>query len=129
LPPGARVVSFDHGTVRTLHECTASAPALVSILMEASSPSGSWVEIDLVHGPTDSTPRTFAVGGPSVHRCNGCTGTVWLDELQLDRRARGHYDLAWPDGMVARDRFDAAWEGGRWEIRPCPSGPDAYPGH
>ena len=126
-PPAAGPAQFDQGVVRAFHRCEASAPALVSILMQASGPSVRWFELDLEHGPADPVPRQFAVGGASTHFCGpGCSGTVWLQSLQPGQRARGRYQLALGDGSHVDEAFDVPWEGELWAVQLCPTSPGGH---
>ncbi len=131
-PPGVGVPAtgpavFDHGVVRAFHRCNASAPPTLSILMEATGQSVRWVEIDLLHGPTDGVPRAFTVGGTSPHWCGlRCSGTVWLEALEAGRRARGRYRLVLDDGGTVVESFDVPWEGGQWGVMECPTSPGGH---
>ena len=126
-PPAAGPAQFDHGAVRAFHRCEASAPALLSILMQASGPSVRWFELDLQHGPADPVPRQFEVGGASVHFCGpDCSGTVWLQALQPGQRARGRYRLALGDGSRVDEPFEVPWEGELWAVQQCPTSPGGH---
>lgn len=126
-PPATGPAQFDQGVVRAFHRCEASAPALLSILMQASGRSVRWFELDLQHGPTDPVPRQFVVGGASVHFCGpDCSGTVWLEALQPGQRARGRYRLALGDGTQVDEPFDVPWEGELWAVQLCPTSPGGH---
>ena len=118
-------ILYDKGTIRAFHRCIDTVPPVVSIVMQSTDlatgvPLGT-IQLELQHGPADAVPRIFAMGGTSPHTCGaGCFGTVWLDALEPGKRARGRYQITWVKGRPIDEPFDIPWDGGQWDVQPCP---------
>ena len=123
---GPNAYNFDDRVGYAYRACKASAPPQITISLQAH-PAGKApvaIAIEVEHGPTDHVPREITVKDP---QCTGCSGHVWLDELVPGKHMNVRIDLQFLDGHVARQKLVVPWQGGAWDVRPCPTGPDAYP--
>jgi len=135
-PPAKRArvnVRYPQLEATAIRECTPDGPQKIVLLFQntdtppGEAPRVDWMQLDLVHGPTDPVPRTFTEGPPERRTAyfspcfpHGCrVATVTIDELAVGGMIRGSYHLEVNAGETLSDRF-AAKLTGAWEVRPCP---------